>query len=89
MDLGKTNLHGGSLSLGHPFAATGNRLMTTAANRLHRCACACACVCVCVCVCVPVCVSCVCLCVCVWLCVCVFFLFLRRRRRCCSPFSAD
>lgn len=35
--MGKTNLHGGSLSLGHPFAATGNRLVTTAANRLHRC----------------------------------------------------
>lgn len=68
--MAKTNLHGGSLSLGHPFAATGkerkreggrvgwreeagvwmglltictrpykpqgNRLVTTAANRLHR-----------------------------------------------------
>ncbi len=27
---------GGSLSLGHPFGATGARLMTTAANRLIR-----------------------------------------------------
>ena len=32
----KLNLHGGSLSLGHPFGATGARLVTTAANRLHR-----------------------------------------------------
>ena len=32
--LGKLNRWGGSLSLGHPFAATGNRLLTTAANRL-------------------------------------------------------
>jgi len=30
----KLNLWGGSLSLGHPFGATGARLMTTAANRL-------------------------------------------------------
>jgi len=30
----KLNLHGGSLSLGHPFGATGARLVTTAANRL-------------------------------------------------------
>lgn len=32
----KFNLLGGSLSLGHPFGATGVRLVTTAANRLHR-----------------------------------------------------
>lgn len=32
----KLNRHGGSLSLGHPFGATGSRLVTTAANRLHR-----------------------------------------------------
>ena len=32
----KLNLHGGSLSLGHPFGATGSRLVTTATNRLHR-----------------------------------------------------
>jgi len=31
----KFNLWGGSLSLGHPFGATGVRLATTAANRLH------------------------------------------------------
>lgn len=34
--LDKFNIHGGSLSLGHPFGATGARLLTTAANRLHR-----------------------------------------------------
>lgn len=32
----KFNLWGGSLSLGHPFGATGTRLVTTAANRLHK-----------------------------------------------------
>ncbi len=32
----KFNIHGGSLSLGHPFGATGARLVTTAINRLHR-----------------------------------------------------
>ncbi|MFN8298461.1 MAG: thiolase family protein [Chitinophagales bacterium] len=32
----KTNLWGGSLSLGHPFGATGARLVNTAANRLHK-----------------------------------------------------
>ena len=32
--LAKFNLWGGSLSLGHPFGATGGRLVTTAANRL-------------------------------------------------------
>ncbi|HCD51093.1 MAG TPA: acetyl-CoA C-acyltransferase [Balneolaceae bacterium] len=32
----KTNTLGGSLSLGHPFGATGVRLVTTAANRLIR-----------------------------------------------------
>lgn len=31
----KLNVRGGSLSLGHPFGATGARLVTTAANRLH------------------------------------------------------
>ncbi len=30
----KLNTWGGSLSLGHPFGATGVRLVTTAANRL-------------------------------------------------------
>jgi len=32
----KFNIHGGSLSLGHPFGATGARLVTTVANRLQR-----------------------------------------------------
>ena len=32
----KLNIHGGSLSIGHPFGATGARLLTTASNRLIR-----------------------------------------------------
>ncbi len=32
----KLNTRGGSLSLGHPFGATGVRIVTTAANRLHE-----------------------------------------------------
>ncbi|CAF0779589.1 unnamed protein product [Brachionus calyciflorus] len=32
----KFNNWGGSLSIGHPFGATGVRLVTTAANRLHK-----------------------------------------------------
>ena len=36
MNMDKVNPHGGSLSLGHPFGATGARLVTTAANRLQR-----------------------------------------------------
>lgn len=32
----KFNLWGGSLSLGHPFGATGTRLVTTAVDRLHH-----------------------------------------------------
>lgn len=32
----KFNLWGGSLSIGHPFGATGVRLVTTAANRLEK-----------------------------------------------------
>ncbi len=35
-DFSKMNTLGGSLSLGHPFGATGSRLVTTAANRLQR-----------------------------------------------------
>jgi len=31
----RTNAWGGSLSLGHPFGATGTRIITTAVNRLH------------------------------------------------------
>jgi len=32
----KINAWGGSLSIGHPFGATGVRLVTTAANRLIK-----------------------------------------------------
>ena len=32
----KLNIHGGSLSLGHPFGATGGRIITTCINRLIR-----------------------------------------------------
>jgi len=32
----KINTLGGSLSIGHPFGATGGRLMTTASNRMMR-----------------------------------------------------
>ena len=35
-DMDKVNTRGGSLSLGHPFGATGARLVTTAANRLQE-----------------------------------------------------
>ena len=34
VDMDCLNLWGGSLSIGHPFGATGARLVTTAANRL-------------------------------------------------------
>jgi acetyl-CoA acyltransferase len=36
VDPAKLNLHGGSLALGHPFGATGARMVTTIANELHR-----------------------------------------------------
>jgi len=36
VDWDKTNTLGGSLSLGHPFGATGSRIVTTVANRLQR-----------------------------------------------------
>ena len=36
IDMDKFNLWGGSLSIGHPFGATGARLVTTACNRLHK-----------------------------------------------------
>ena len=36
VNLDKFNLWGGSLSLGHPFGATGTRLVNTAANRLKK-----------------------------------------------------
>lgn len=31
----RLNVHGGSVALGHPFAATGGRMITTMANELH------------------------------------------------------
>ena len=34
IDMNKVNNWGGSLSIGHPFGATGARLLTTSANRL-------------------------------------------------------
>merc|ERR1712086_398078 len=36
VDMTKLNTKGGSLSIGHPFGATGARLVTTAANRLVK-----------------------------------------------------
>lgn len=36
MDFDKMNTLGGSLAIGHPFGATGARLVTTASNRLQR-----------------------------------------------------
>jgi acetyl-CoA acyltransferase len=36
VDPDKLNIHGGSLAIGHPFAATGARIVTTMANELHR-----------------------------------------------------
>jgi len=36
IDMNKVNQWGGSLSIGHPFGATGARLLNTAANRLNH-----------------------------------------------------
>jgi acetyl-CoA acyltransferase len=36
VDPAKLNVHGGSLALGHPFGATGARMVTTLASELHR-----------------------------------------------------
>jgi acetyl-CoA acyltransferase len=36
VDLARMNVHGGSLALGHPFAATGARMVTTVAHELAR-----------------------------------------------------
>jgi len=36
VDMDKFNIHGGSLSIGHPFGATGSRLVSCASNRLNR-----------------------------------------------------
>jgi acetyl-CoA acyltransferase len=35
VDPARLNVHGGSLALGHPFAATGARMVTTMASELH------------------------------------------------------
>jgi acetyl-CoA acyltransferase len=34
IDLERLNVHGGSIAIGHPFAATGARMVTTMANEL-------------------------------------------------------
>ena len=34
IELERLNVHGGSLALGHPFGATGARMVTTMANEL-------------------------------------------------------
>jgi len=36
VDPARLNVHGGSIALGHPFAATGARMVTTMANELAR-----------------------------------------------------
>lgn len=35
VDPERLNIHGGSIAIGHPFAATGSRMVTTIANELH------------------------------------------------------
>jgi acetyl-CoA C-acetyltransferase len=37
IDISKMNIQGGSLALGHPFAATGGRIVTSAAEILREC----------------------------------------------------
>jgi acetyl-CoA C-acetyltransferase len=36
LDRSKLNVNGGSLAAGHPFAATGGRILATAAKLLHE-----------------------------------------------------
>lgn len=36
VDVANLNVHGGSVSIGHPFGATGARMVTTMANELHE-----------------------------------------------------
>ena len=36
VDPARLNVHGGSVALGHPFGATGARMVLTMANELHR-----------------------------------------------------
>ncbi|MBU0550946.1 acetyl-CoA C-acyltransferase [Myxococcota bacterium] len=35
IDMDRFNVHGGSIAIGHPFGATGARMITTMANELH------------------------------------------------------
>jgi acetyl-CoA acyltransferase len=35
IDSARLNIHGGSIAIGHPFAATGARMVTTMANELQ------------------------------------------------------
>jgi acetyl-CoA acyltransferase len=36
IDPAKLNVHGGSVAIGHPFGATGARMVMTMANELHQ-----------------------------------------------------
>jgi acetyl-CoA acyltransferase len=36
IDMDKFNVHGGSIAIGHPFAATGARMVTTLLHELRR-----------------------------------------------------
>jgi acetyl-CoA acyltransferase len=36
IDPARLNVHGGSVAIGHPFGATGARMVTTMANELHQ-----------------------------------------------------
>jgi acetyl-CoA acyltransferase len=36
VDMDRFNVHGGSIALGHPFAATGLRMLTTVLGELRR-----------------------------------------------------
>jgi acetyl-CoA acyltransferase len=36
IDPGKLNVNGGSIALGHPFGATGARILTSLANEMER-----------------------------------------------------
>ena len=36
VDPARLNVYGGSVALGHPFGATGARMVTTMANELHE-----------------------------------------------------
>jgi len=36
VDMSKTNIHGGAISLGHPLAASGSRIVAHLANEFER-----------------------------------------------------